>query len=560
MVNKKIWTASAAVWLVLVALSGCQGETATSSDIGDATVTSAETASARAATVRLANDAPRLILFLVIDQARADYLVRFRPLLTGGLGRLLAESVVFTDAHHDHAYTATAPGHATLVTGRYPANHGIVANYWYDRELRQEIYSVLDDKDDKRTPQRLQASTFGDWLKAASPASRVFAASGKDRASVLTAGYQADAAFWFDKDDGYFARADYYSSPEYPWLDSFYAEHHPSRLFGQAWQPLPEVEQHGADYDIEIFDQGLVQFQFPQPLGRVGLTPDDSFFKSIYGSPFSDHYLGEFVKALITGENLGRGDAPDFVGVAFSALDAVGHTYGPNSPELMDTLLRLDRVLGELLDFVDQSIGLENVLISLSSDHGVTPVPELLRRRGSKTARRFRGEEVSCVQRAGQALREKFGDEEWVLSGFYFNRDLAAARGVSLTDLRNAVRAPLEACPGVTRVWTPEDLAAAPDDDLYARLYRHTRHPEHSPDVFLQLDPHTLTTRSSATNHGTPHAYDTAIPWLLRLPEGRHVQVDQRVHTVDVAPTLAALIGLAPEGEVDGVDRAALWD
>lgn len=506
----------------------------------------------------LPEGAPRLVLFLVIDQARADYLERFRPLLTGGLGRLLEESVVFTDAHHDHSYTATAPGHATLSTGRYPAHHGVVANYWYDRKLRQEVYSVMDDDDDKRTSERLLASSFGDWLKAAAPAAKVFAVSGKDRAAVLTAGHHADAAYWYDKDSGDFITADFYASPRRPWLEAFHDKHHCQRLFGEVWQPLPEVAQHGAEYDIVPFDQGLMQTGFPRPLGGAGLAPDEDFYKAIYGTPFADRYLGDFVRALIEGEGLGKDDTPNFLGIAFSTLDSVGHTFGPNSPEVMDTLLRLDRVLGELLDFIDRVIGLEHVVVSLSADHGVTPVPELLKKRG-EVARRLGAEEISCMQQVDRKLREAFGDEDWVLSGFYFDRELIQTRGVDLNDLLGTARRHLETCPGIDRVWTPADLDAAPGDDPYARLYRHNLHPERSPDLFVQYTPHTLTSRSSAASHGTPHAYDTAVPWLLRLPEGRHVQVDERVYTVDVAPTVAALLGLSPMGEVDGVDRAVLF-
>ncbi len=526
--------------IVLLALTGCP------SDPPSGTPT-------------LPDGAPRLILFLVLDQAPAETFVRFRPLLQHGLGRLLDESVVFTDAHHDHALTHTAPGHATLATGRHPASHGIVSNYWFDRRRRAEVYSVLDDADE-HTPQRLAATTFGDWLKAASPASKVFAASGKDRAAILTAGHDADAAFWFDWDNGRFVTASYFDYGKPPWWADFHRDQHCDRRFGEVWEALPEVAQHSTAYGLRPLDEGLVQSRFPRPLGGVQLAPGEGFYDSLFNSPFIDEYLGHFVQALIEGEGLGKDDVPDFLGVSFSALDSVGHDFGPDSPEVLDTLLRLDRVLGELLDFIDRKIGLEHVIVSLSADHGITPLPELLRLQGT-AARRLGGEDIACVQQVHRKLREDFGDEDWFFAGFYLDRELAEEKGVEPEAIEKAVRRYLEPCPGVVRVWTRTELvhgAPADEDDLFARLYRHNLHPERSPDIFVQFEPHTLTSRSSATNHGSPYPYDTGVPWLLRLPEARHLRIDERVHTVDVAPTLAALMGLDPATEVDGVDRGAL--
>lgn len=503
----------------------------------------------------LAPGAPRLVLFLVIDQGRYDYLERFRPLLEHGLHRLLEESVSFTDAHHDHARTTTSPGHATLSTGCYPSRNGIIDNYWFDRRQGERVYSAMDD-DGERSPERLLAPTLGDWLKAASPRSKVFAASAKDRAAVLTAGHRADAAFWFDRETGEFATASYYRWKESPWREEFHEAHHPDRLFGTVWEPLPEVVASAAEYDVKPLDRGLINPQFPHPLGSAQPSPGGSFYNAIYSSPFADSYLAELAKALIAGEELGADDDTDFLGLSFSALDAVGHEYGPHSPELLDAFLRLDRAIGEVLDFVDERVGLDNMIVSLSSDHGVTPVPELLSSRGI-AARRFGAEEIACVQRAGVTLEEQFGDEDWIPYGLYLDRELAAERGVATADLQKTLARELAACPGFSRVWTATELSSATEDDPVARLVLHSFHPERSADLAVMLEPHTIASSSEAT-HGSPHPYDTWVPWLLRLPKGQAAEVGERVHTVDVAPTLAGLIGLEPPAEIDGVDRGAL--
>lgn len=504
----------------------------------------------------LAPDAPRLILFVAIDQARADYLERFRPLLRHGLRRLLEESVDFTAAHHDHANTSTSPGHATLATGRHPSGNGIVGNYWVDRETGKDVYAASDENG-VRSPARLLASTLGDWQKAASPRSLVFAAAGKDRSAVLLGGRRADGVFWFDDDSGDFVTSSYYPDRERPWLEAFLAERHVDRHFGEVWEPLPEVVEHAAEYGVEALDEGIFRTDFPHPIGGASLAPDWSFYNGVYGSPLVDAYLADFAQALIAGEGLGEDDYPDVLLLSFSALDGVGHRYGPDSPELLDALLRLDLVLGELLDFVDARIGLDRVLVTLSSDHGVGPVPEVLAAHGGD-GRRFGAAEIRCVQEAGNRLREEMGDEDWILDDFYLDARLAEERGVELGTLEDALRRHLEECPGIARVWTRSELLAGSTDDPMARLFVHAFHPERSADLMVELEPNVLPYSTVRANHGTPHPYDTHVPWLLRLPGGQGREVAERVHTVDVAPTVAALIGLPVPDDVDGVDRSGL--
>ncbi len=501
---------------------------------------------------------PRLVLFLVVDQARADYLVRYRPFLQHGLMRLLEESVVFTDTHHDHSGTTTAPGHATLATGLYPAHHGIVGNSWYDRETQASVLAVEDDEDD-RSPRRLLAPTLGDWLKASSPLSKVFGASFKDRAAILASGRLADGAFWYDTWDGKFVTSSYYYRQELPaWYAEYDGPAFLARFFGTLWEPLAEVTENAAAYELKPFDRGLLDNQFPHPLGGITLTPGRSFYSGLYTSPIADRYLADFAKALITGENLGADGDVDLLALSFSALDAVGHTYGPDSPEVLDTILNLDRTLGDLLDFVDERIGLEHVVVTLSADHGVGPVPELLAAEEPGNGHRLGAAEILCFQKVGLALGERFGDEDWVERGFYLDHHLLAERGVDPRELESTIREGLERCPTVARVWTRSELLAGPQDPV-GKVFAKSYHPDRSADVVVQLEPNSLNSRTVAASHGSHYPYDTAVPWLLRLPSGRHAEVSQRVYTVDVAPTVAPLLGLAPPPKLDGVDRAALF-
>ena len=505
---------------------------------------------------------PRLILFLVVDQARYDYFERFRPLLSGGLARLLDESTVFTQASHDHAVTTTAPGHATLVTGVHPARHGIVDNWWFDRAASEMIAAV--GVDDDVSPRMMLTSALGGWLKAAYPRSKVFAAGGKDRSAVLTGGKAADAAWWISWENGRFITSGYYLKSEQEWLNAYHRILFPDRYFGSAWEPLPEVVEYGPAYGLEPLDGGWADDRFPHPIRAVSPWPDSVFYSRFTDeTPFGDAYLADFAAALIDGEQLGQDAYPDFLGLAFSALDKIGHAYGPDSPEVLDTFLRLDRALGELLDFVDRSIGLENTIVSLSGDHGVTPVPEVLRARGL-AARRFGAEEIVCVQGAHAGLRDRFGNDRWFARSFYLDLETVAAAGIDPGTIAGETRRLVERCPGVARAWTRSELEASAEpaagggDEAMRRLYAHSFHPERSPDLLLQLEPHTLRSLASATTHGSPYPYDRHVPWLLRLPAGSGRAVDEPVATVDVAPTIARLVGLTPPSGLDGVDRSPL--
>jgi predicted AlkP superfamily pyrophosphatase or phosphodiesterase len=506
------------------------------------------------------SDAPRLIILLVVDQGRADYLERFRPLLKHGFHRLLEEGVVFTDTLHHHSDTKTAPGHASIVTGKHPSHHGVIANSWFDPTSGKTVDAVEDDRfDPEWSPHRLLASTLGDWLKDSDPRSKVFGASAKPRAAVLVSGKNADAAYWYDQENGHFVTSDYYQEVEPDWLTDFHRELFVDRYFGQAWEPLPEVVSVGADYEIEPVEREPFEHRFPHPLGRATVAPEEHFYEDLYdASPFVDDYLGVFAKALIRSEGLGRDAATDFLGLSFSAADNVGHDWGPNSPELLDVILRLDRTLGDLLAFVDEEIGREHVVVALTSDHGANPLTAYLQRHGVE-ARRFGVDDILCFQRLEGDLERRFGEGKWFAADLFLDRELAAARGIALAELEAETRRLLEGCPGVARVWTRSEIeSGAAAQEPLGDFFINSFHPERSPDFMVQLEEHFLAWTSLATTHGSVYRYDTHVPWLLRLPSGTGGVITAPVFTVDVAPTLAGLVGLAPPGDIDGVDRSDL--
>ena len=393
----------------------------------------------------------------------------------------------------------------------------------------------------------------------------------------MTAGHQADGAFWYGTRDGVFNTSSYYAShqryrmPEdleegetpdqlASWFVTFHERQLLESLFGQTWEPLlslAEAERFG----IEPVDWGFRERSFPYTFGGPALEAGGGFYAGIYASPYVDDYVVQFSKALIAGEDLGEDDIPDFIGVTLSAVDAVGHTYGPDSPELLDAVMRVDRSLGDLLDFVDDKIGLDQVAISLSADHGVGTIPELAAQRGEGGGR-FGTEQVLCFQRLGQQLSQRYGSttDIW-LEDFYLDHDKALELGLDSHAFARELAAGLEACPSIARVLYSEDLLAEQEPDDIEQLFLNSFHPRRSPDLMVHLEPNTLA-GSTTASHGSAHRYDTHVPWLLRVPGAAARRIEQRTNTIDVAPTLAPLLGLGGEGSpaerFDGVDRTPL--
>ncbi len=486
---------------------------------------------------------PKLLLLIVADQFRGDYLERFAGLWNGGLKRLRDEGAVFTDAHHRHATTHTATGYATLATGCHPRRHGVIANHWVDPVERRRVYAV-GDAEHGVSPARLLVPTLGDRLKERSSRSRVYAVSGKDRAAALMGGRAADAAFWYD-DKGHWTSSTYYPGAKPDWLEEFNALGLADREFGKAWEPLPVAADELAAAGVRALDLGPLVPGFPHVFGGLATAPYDGFYEALGDSPWLDEYLTRFAERLIVEEELGADGWTDLLALGYSALDSVGHEYGPDSPEVLDTLLRLDRTLGELLEFVDRRIGLDHVIVVLSSDHGAAPVPEL-----DGVGRRVDAADALCFQRLNARLAERFGDDRWLLPGPFVNPAALTRHGVERAAVEEAAARLLEDCPPVERVWRRGELAE-PGSEA-PPLFVNTFHPGRSPDLLVDFEPYYMPTLFAST-HGSAQLYDTHVPLVVLAAGVAPVRDSRPAATVDLAPTLAALAGL-PAADVDGSD------
>ncbi|HMF55512.1 MAG TPA: alkaline phosphatase family protein, partial [Pyrinomonadaceae bacterium] len=339
------------------------------------------------------SERPRLVLLIVVDQFRYDYLERYGDLFVeGGLRRLMREGASWTEANYDHMPTYTAPGHATLMTGTWPSENGIIGNNWFERETGKRVSSVTDDStlllggregDRGKSPRRLLASTLGDEIRlATNDRSKVIGISIKDRSAILPAGRHASAAYWLSTDNGNFVSSNYYFNSLPAWVAQFNQRRMADSFFAKRWDRiLPESEytrRVGADDEPwENLDPGSHDTKtFPHIITGGLSTPGSMFYKSLDYTPFCNDLLLAFAKEAIVNENLGADADTDVLSVSFSGNDYVGHRFGPYSQEAMDVTLRVDRQIADLLSFVDARVGLRNTFVVFTADHGVAPVPE----------------------------------------------------------------------------------------------------------------------------------------------------------------------------------------
>ena len=515
-----------------------------------------QTAPPRAASPAVTANGPRLLVLVAVDQLAYEYLGRFDPYLEGGLRRLLDQGILFENANYDHALTVTAAGHATLASGLHPATSGIIENGWYDREAREPMYS-FGDREYGRSPRNLLGTTLPDWLRALDPGARVYAASGKDRAAIAMAGHDPDGAFWYDDETGGFQTSSYYDVALPAWVAAWNDERRAARHFAKPYQPLPVVLEAAEALGLRTLDEGVFTPRFPFALGGVAIAPDAGFREDLGESALLDGHVLDFARTLVESQELGRRDHLDYLAIGLSSLDLVGHRFGPLSPQVADTILRIDRELGAFLDFLEQTVGKDRVVVALSSDHGVAPVPEQ-RIEDGLPGDRPDAADALCFQQAGERVRERFGLDQWVLEGFYLDRGSITAAGADPSEVETAIARELESCDIVARVWTRSELEAAPsgEEDPFAALYRRSFHPERSADLMIQLVEYAIPAGLVAT-HGSPYHYDRHVPVFVLLPGAAGARVAEPIGVVDVAPTLAGLVGI-PVPPVDGRDLSEL--
>jgi predicted AlkP superfamily pyrophosphatase or phosphodiesterase len=491
----------------------------------------------------------RLIVLISVDQLPEYLLERYDSLYRGGLRRLLDQGHSYTHAVHDHAFSVTSPGHATLVTGVVPARHGIVANEWNERQGEEWrwVHSVNDAGEQVvglshavgKSPRKLQVTALPDWLLAADAGARIFTASGKGRSAVLMAGRTGGHVYWYEDDIGRFVTSTYYYEVYPDWVDRYHNEILPDFYTDSIWElTVPSGARPLARRDIAEFEYDGTHTTFPHrfidQVDDEEANEPEEYYDWWDHTPELDRATLAFAEEAVTALSLGQRGSVDFLALGLSQLDRVGHRFGPLSLEQLDAILRLDRALGEFFEFLDGTVGAGHYLVGLSSDHGVLPIPEYQAVQGLH-GRRVRRDE----RQAARGVAE----DAWTSS--------PPAEALA------AVAEALEGIDFIADVMTLDELAGGEPADSFVALYQRSYYPGRVPG---SLGGQGLVVRmiegahasSDATTHGTPYYYDRNVPLILMGPGVPAGSSDEWARTVDMAPTLAELAGIPYPDGLDG--------
>jgi arylsulfatase A-like enzyme len=504
------------------------------------------------------NNSPRpaLIVGIVVDQMRYDYLTRYwHRYGEGGFKRLVGEGFSCEEAHYTYVPTYTAVGHSAIYTGTVPAYNGIIGNNWYDRAMGRATY-VTDDSTvtpvgttsdaGKMSPRRLLSTTITDELRLVSNfESKVIGISLKDRSSILPAGHRPNAAYWYDGTTGCWITSSYYAAMLPDWVDRFNRRRMPDSLLRGTWSPLLAPEKYRESLsDTQPYKNPFIKNvppRFPYDLPALKKELGYELLKRV---PLGNTFTLEFAKEALLQEKLGKGAATDFLALSLSSTDYVGHQFGVRAVETEDTYLRLDRDLAAFLAFLDAHVGAGRYLVFLTADHGASENAAHMRSVGIPGGV-FNG--TPLVKQLNARLAAAFGNGTWILDyqnrNFYFNTKLMLERGVASDKLADTSEVLLRDVPGVADVLTVGEIAHSENPFVHQILNGYN--PQRSGDLVLLLKPGWYEGDEEVeggTTHGTGYAYDTHVPLVWYGWTVGHGATFDAVTLCDIAPTLAAML------------------
>lgn len=510
---------------------------------------------------------PKLVVGIVVDQMRWDYLYRYydRYLPSGGFKRLLNGGFSCENMHINFIPTYTACGHTTIYTGTVPAIHGITGNEWWDVRLKKEMYCVQDDsvsgvgtneKAGRMSPRNMVVTTVCDELKLATNfKSKVIGVAFKDRGSILPAGHAADAAYWYEPASGKFITSTFYMSQLPSWVNDFNARKLPEVYMKKGWNTL---------YPLNTYVQstGDVQPHEGKPLGeeQKGFPYKlDQYIGKDYGAltytPFGNTVTREMAVAAINAEGLGRDSITDFLAVSFSSPDYIGHAFGPNSIEVEDNYLRLDKDIGELMDVLDSKVGKGEYLVFLSADHAAAHSVGFMNQHRLPAVSVPYGMYQGLVD---SVLRSKFGNYKFIESEqnaqLFFNHELLDSLKLDKADLTEVAIDFLMKRDEIERAFVYANVSAITMPEKLKNIVTNGYYPKRSGDIQYLLKPGYLLGSETGTTHGSPYTYDTHIPLVWY---GWHVKpgkTNREIHMTDIAPTISAMLRIQmPNGSIGEV-------
>ena len=508
------------------------------------------------------NERPKLVVGIVVDQMRQEYLYRFyNKFGQHGFKRLMNDGFMLKNGHYNYAPTVTGPGHASVYTGTTPAVHGIIGNEYYDKAKRKFVNCVEDSlykpvgndaANGQLAPSRLLSSTITDELKLfTQKRAKVVGVSMKDRGAILPAGHMADAAYWYDSNSGKFISSTYYMNNLPDWAIKFNSQNLADKYLSQEWQTLLPIEQYSEsgpdDSPYERKFAGKDKSTFPYKLSE--LRAKNGNFGLLGSTPFANDYLTQMALAALAGEQMGKDAITDFLCISYSATDAVGHAKGPNAVEIQDTYLRLDRNIEELLKKLDVEVGKGMYTLFLTADHAVADVPQYLTDNKipsgyfSDSHLQSKLEEYLSGYYPGRSFIENISNQQIFLNQQAFSKDPRAS-GMDMYLVTELIGKYLMAMDGIANYFTEATLRQGNfgEDGQKGKVIR-GYNAKRSGDIVFILDPAWLEAGSiQGTTHGSGYTYDTHVPMLF-FGFGIKKGTSTQLHSItDIAPTISALL------------------
>ncbi|MHA8062118.1 alkaline phosphatase PafA [Aquirufa beregesia] len=504
---------------------------------------------------------PALVVGIVVDQMRYDYLYKYQDRYSdNGFKRLMREGLNCQDNHYNYAPTVTAAGHASVYTGTVPAVHGIVGNDWTDVATGKKVYCTEDStvttvgttgKTGYMSPKNLWTSTITDQLRIAQNfRSKTIAIALKDRGAILPGGHTANASYWYDSKEGRWITSSFYMKELPTWVQKFNSEEKAIKYVKQGWNTLYPIETYVQSAEDNLPFEGKLPSEktptFPHAL--EGSNP----LEIIRSTPYGNSITKDFALKAIEEEKLGQNNATDFLAVSFSSTDYVGHAFGPQSIELEDTYLRLDRDIAELLAYLDKQFGKDRVLVFLTADHAVAEVPGYLH---SKKMPGGVFEASKALTEAKIALQKEFGSDKLIVgsenSQIYIDHQLAEKLAINRKKLHQVILAAYSKIEGTSTIVDMQDVVNSTLIQPYKELVSNGYHPARSGDFMILLKPQWFMGGKTGTTHSTLYAYDTHVPLLFYGWKVKPQELSSRTSISDISTTLANWLGcMEPSGSI----------
>ncbi|MDP1676805.1 MAG: alkaline phosphatase family protein [Bacteroidota bacterium] len=504
---------------------------------------------------------PKLIVFISIDQMRADYFERYNQYFTGGFNRLFSKGIVYTNADLNYAASETGPGHATLGTGCYPWKSGILANEWVEHKTLKEMYCVsdstaksVDSVGGGNSPRNLVVTAVGDWLKQQTPTSKVITASFKDRAAILMGGKNPDYVFWYSKSVGGMVTSDYYSKSLPQWVKTFNASNWPEKNVPAEWSKTladSDYSKIGPDeYAAEAKRKETTAFPYSFTIGKKA--------EELGGSPYGDKIIVDFAMDAVKNEKLGQRNVTDLLCISLSNCDYVGHAQGPDSHEMLDLLVNVDRYLGDFFSFLDKNIGKDNYVVALSADHAVCPLPEFNTEFRNVSAKRYIY--AADIKPKTDTLNSKLklelnSSEDILIKNAFINYSAGTKAGLDSIQLEQKVKMGLLSIDAFVDIYFRRELVTREKSDkLFIEKYRNSYYAPRGKDYLYRIRENSIiSSRPYGTTHGSPYSYDTHVPLIFWWNNATPKKITREVHSADAAPTLAKFAGFSFPKNLDGV-------